>query len=74
MSIITELRNVYAMEISIGIAEAINPVSGLEAPVAIMVLEGYARELRERFPEAGKEADEMKQHSNSLVVWGSKGN
>lgn len=58
MSIITDLRNAYAMEVSIGIAEAINPISSLEAPVAIMVLEGYARELRERFKDAGREAEE----------------
>lgn len=74
MSIITDLRNAYAMDVSIGIAEAINPVSSLEAPVAIMVLEGYARELRERFSEAGREAEELKQHSSSFVLYRPAGN
>lgn len=74
MSIITDLQNIYAMEVSIGIAEAINPVSSLEAPVAIMVLEGYAQELREKFQDAGREADELKQHSSSFVVSGPAGN
>lgn len=67
-SIITDLRNAYSMEVSIGVAEAINPVSSLEAPVAIMVLEGYAQELRERFPEADREVEELKQHSNSFAI------
>ena len=74
MSIITDLRNAYAMEVSIGIAEAINPISRLEAPVAIMVLEGYARELRERFQDAGREAEELKQHSSSFALSGPAGN
>lgn len=68
MGIITELRNAYAMEVSIGVAEAINPISSLEAPVAIMVLELYAQELRERFPEADHEVEELKQHSNSFMI------
>ena len=74
MSIITDLRNAYAMEVSIGIAEAINPISSLEAPVAIMVLEGYARELSERFQDAGREAEELKQHSSSFALSGPAGN
>ena len=74
MSIITDLRNAYAMEVSIGIAQTINPVSSLEAPVAIMVLEGYARELRERFKDADREAEELKQHSGSFVISGPAGN
>ena len=39
-----------------------------------MVLEGYARELRERFQDAGREAEELKQHSSSFALSGPAGN
>lgn len=51
-----------ALELSVKVAEAINPVSWKDAPLCILALESYARELRERLPEAGTVADELAAH------------
>lgn len=57
-----------AMELSVKVAEAINPVSWKDAPLCILALESYARELRERLPEAGTVADELAAHISYLTV------
>lgn len=52
---------------SYGIAQALNPISGVEIPFAIAALEGYSTHLRETFPEACQPADGLKALPHAFV-------
>lgn len=62
------LINEFAAAKTTDIAAAVGPISHITAPVQIMLLEGYAERIREQFPQAGKIAENLKEHSTHQFV------
>lgn len=56
---ITEEMRQEANRISMGIAEAINPIDERNAPLTFKVLKGYMGVIKEKFPDAEKTADAL---------------
>ena len=50
----------YGRFLAVDISNAICPMNSLVAPITIAYLEGYAKALREQYPESCAFADELK--------------
>lgn len=55
-----EIYQQYGMLATMDISRAISPINPITAPLLIAYLEGYANELRRKFPEAVPIAEVLK--------------
>ena len=62
-----KLFNEFGFAISMDISKAISPVSAITAPITIAYLEGYAKSLRDKFPDSIPLADEFKKANTILI-------